>query len=386
MSAVKLSTCEELFAGVSFEAPFDFGMRLNLTLKIPTRILLRLTEFSCRDFPKLYNKVKKFEWRTLIPHGPIRWNVSAAKSRIMVERKIEETCQFAYKEYCEGFPEKKVVTPFSPEVFVRFYEDHCTISLDTSGEALYRRGYRARVSQAPLRETLAAVIWQWLKGDSTEPIELIDPVAGSGTLLFEALVEPLVMHMRPFAYESFSNCPEELKAHNWKLQVSGGLSTQVKQIHALDVDPKMRETVLSNLEELKSYFQRLKKAKVASAKESLEFLDQQIQVLTSDLLETSITEDQKYPRWIVANPPYGERLKTDISQKYYERLLTQMEQKWNPERIGVLLPDEPEAHVVENPKLWASTSTKHNWKLVIKKRIKNGGLSTIFYRFDRIKE
>ncbi|MGE3975049.1 MAG: class I SAM-dependent RNA methyltransferase [Bdellovibrionales bacterium] len=378
---VTLQKPKEEFGGISFESSFEFGLKLNLQLKIPSRILLRLTEFSSRDTVKFYNKLKKFDWRKLIPHGPIRWNISAAKSRLMVERKLEETCGYAYKEYCEGFPEKKAVDGFSPEVFIRLFEDQCTVSLDTSGERLHKRGYRTNVSHAPLRETLAAILWKYLKGSDSlqEPVTLIDPMAGSGTLLFEALFENLTLHMRGFAYEHFTNCPEKLKAHNWKTLVDAGWPTGIQSLKAYDRDPKMKETFQANLQEIQKYFERLKKAKIPGSVETLTLLNERISFEQKDLFESS-SEISSERRWVLCNPPYGERLEAEPeNSRYFAKLLGQIEKNYSPERIGILLPERSETHQLSDPKTWSST----DWKVVTKVKLKNGGIPILFYRFDR---
>jgi putative N6-adenine-specific DNA methylase len=196
--------------GVTVHAPFPTGLALNGVLKTATRVLLRVAEFRCRDFPKLYNKILELPWKDWVePDATIEVHAATRLSRLKIKTRIEETCVEAWQEYQRELrlrpdPEKKVA------MYVRFHNDDCVISLDTSGERLHKRGVREKIGEAPLRETIAAALIQLTA--RTEPeataVEIVDPMMGSGTFLIEAAMRDMKVE-REFAADLFSSTVDQ---------------------------------------------------------------------------------------------------------------------------------------------------------------------------------
>ena len=175
--------------GVEFRGSLADIYRANLHLRTATRVLLRLGEFRAVAFYELHKKARRLDWaRYLKPGQPVALRVTCHKSRLYHSDAVAERVAAAIGEQV-GQP--ALLQPFDEEeeaaqvqlVVVRFFHDECTISLDTSGASLHRRGYRLATAKAPLRETLAAGILLAAGWDAASP--LLDPFCGSGTIPIE---------------------------------------------------------------------------------------------------------------------------------------------------------------------------------------------------------
>ncbi|MBR4868266.1 MAG: class I SAM-dependent RNA methyltransferase, partial [Clostridia bacterium] len=197
-------------------------------------------------------------------------------------------------------------------------KDQVSVMIDTSGVGLYKRGYRANASEAPIKETLAAAMVML-----TRPYDdsvLYDPFCGSGTLLIEGALHALNVApglKRKFMAEQWSILPQTV----WQQERTRAMDSIRREIPfrcvGSDIDPAMKELVLANA----------KKAGVAA----------RLTVTTAAVRDFA----PDTPRGIViTNPPYGERL-LDMEQarSLYRQMGRVMEQKpgW---RYGVISPDE----------------------------------------------
>jgi len=155
--------------------------RANLMLRGATRVLVRVASFRAMHLAQLDKRAHKVDWAAILrPDIPVRVEVTTRKSRIYhagaaqsrIERAIADTV---------GAP----VTSDAPVTLkVRIDDDLVTVSVDTSGEALHRRGHKEWVGKAPLRETMAALILRACGYAGDEPV--VDPMCGSGTFVLEA--------------------------------------------------------------------------------------------------------------------------------------------------------------------------------------------------------
>jgi putative N6-adenine-specific DNA methylase len=174
--------------GVAFQGSLIDVARANLWLRTATRVLVRLGSFHARALGELERKSAKLPWRDwLAPGVPLAVRVTCRKSRLFHQRAVAERIVAA-----AGAPGATVAgaAPDDEEecpgqlVVVRVFRDECTVSLDSSGALLHRRGYRLQTAKAPLRETLAAGLLIASGWHPDEP--LIDPFCGSGTIPIEA--------------------------------------------------------------------------------------------------------------------------------------------------------------------------------------------------------
>ncbi|MBL7545826.1 MAG: hypothetical protein JNL11_18560 [Bdellovibrionaceae bacterium] len=175
--------------GVEFQSDVKESVYLNLYSKLATRILVRWDEFHCVFFSDLEKKLRGrslSEW--FPPKSRVFVKVNSRKSKLGQEKKIFEVFNRVYSGY-ELLSKASESEESDFILLVDFFEDVCTLSIDTTGPALYKRMLDKKVSFGSMRETIA----QWalrkihtLDSPWKEPTVLIDPFAGSGTLLLES--------------------------------------------------------------------------------------------------------------------------------------------------------------------------------------------------------
>ncbi len=325
--------------GITLEkVPLLAGVLLNTYLKTPTRILLRLGSFRCRDFPKLYNKCKKMNLGQWLPPGPIRIKASASKSRLMMLKRIEDTVLKA----CS----RKAGESEDAMLWVRFQDDTCTISVDTSGEALYKRTSEKKVGQAPLRETIAAALFYKLHLLAKEDSHVfIDPMLGSGTSLSEALNFWRTHKRERYAFLSF------------------------EALQKFSIDSRLfynQEMAKNPFDHLVGYDQN--DAALTWAKENIK--SQTVVLKKRDVLGSNTNlSDVPQAGVLFANPPYGKRLKLPVAPKiYFQSLWEAIARDFSPNIAGLILPRE-------NCK---SIEVQHPYKQAAVLHFMNGGLKVSF--------
>ena len=175
-------------------------MRINLGSGVATHVLLRVGDVEARHFSALVKRTRRLPWGALLPSGT-RWTVRATcrRSKLYHSGAVAQRIDEAVAEALGGRGDDD-----GPEVelVARMDRDRCTISLDTSGESLHRRGWRQQTAKAPLREDLAHALLLASGWDASSP--LIDPLCGSGTIAIEAvgLARRLAPgRLRGFAFE-----------------------------------------------------------------------------------------------------------------------------------------------------------------------------------------
>jgi putative N6-adenine-specific DNA methylase len=174
--------------GVAFAGELDLAYRANLESRIASRILWRVGGGAYGDERELYALVHAIDWTTHFkPERTMRVDVAATRSPLT---SLEFATLRIKDAVCDRFREDRGVRPSvdkrAPDVRVHAHltEREATVYLDTSGEPLFKRGYRRDADEAPLRENLAAgllALAQWAPGSS-----LLDPMCGSGTIVTEA--------------------------------------------------------------------------------------------------------------------------------------------------------------------------------------------------------
>ena len=284
------SVTEPESGGVTFKGELDALYRANLHLRTTNRVLARLGNFFyARTYKDLLEKASRLPWeRFLHPGQPVMLRISYHESQLNHARPITDAIYAAIAARL-GEPSQNVSadeggTATHQLVVVRVVNDQCTISIDSSGTLLHKRGYRQAIAKAPLRETLAAAILMASGWDMKSP--LLDPFCGSGTIPIEAAMMALGIPpgaKRRFAFMEWPNYDEEL----WE-QIKGAVTrpdTKISSIMGSDRDAGSIRMALANAER-------------AGVAEHIQF-------------ENHAVSDIHPPRekgWVVTNPPYGARV------------------------------------------------------------------------------
>ena len=174
--------------GLLFEGNVTDIFKANLSLRIASRVVIRLGEFISITFAELRKKASKLAWEKYIRSGqPVNIRTVCHKSRLYHSDAVTERIFNAINDHFSTSSKPTSPVHQSPDgqlVLVRLVNDICTISIDSSGDPLYKRGYKLAVAKAPLRENLAAAMVAFSCWDGNNP--LIDPFCGSGTIPIEA--------------------------------------------------------------------------------------------------------------------------------------------------------------------------------------------------------
>jgi putative N6-adenine-specific DNA methylase len=174
--------------GVEVEGGPDEAMRLNLWLRTASRVLVRMGEpFRATGFPELVRKASALPWEQFVRRGDrVAFRVTCRKSRLYHSGAVAERLLAAVSA---RVPVVEAPAPgeeddVDAQLFIaRLERDVCTVSADSSGALLHRRGWRGPQAKAPLRETLAAALL--LASGWTGETPLCDPLCGSGTIAIE---------------------------------------------------------------------------------------------------------------------------------------------------------------------------------------------------------
>ena len=265
--------------------------RANMFLRTAERILLKIGSFKATTFDELFEGTKKLSWENYIPENGRFWvkKASTAKSKLFSAPDIQSIVK---KAMVERLKTKYHVSWFLEDgndypVRVFILKDQVTISLDTTGTPLHKRGYRKLVSEAPIRETLAAALLMltpW-KNDRI----LVDPFCGSGTFLIEAAM--MGMNMAPGMNRSF-------EAENWKefLPKKAWYEAADEAGDLVNYDVEM---------DLQGYDKDARMLKIARQNASDAEVDHLIHFQQREVKDLSHSKPYGF---IIANPPYGERL------------------------------------------------------------------------------
>lgn len=355
---------EQSRGGIGFKSDLQAGYHLNRVLKVPARILIRLADFGCSDFPKLFKKTKSFPWSEWLPkNSKVQVEASTHQSRLKIKSRIESTVLDALAK--NGFKPSKDEDAVS--VYIRIIEDVCYMSLDTSGEILHKRGYREYTPDAPLRENLAAAILLTAKESfeatyegKSQPV-IIDPMAGSGTFLIEAL-NLYRKNQRGYAFEKFVN-NEKLASSE---KNSREKSSWVSGVFGIESDSK---AILA-----------AKKAFTNFGDKQSQFAIEQADVFSSPANLKSKLEEVKAAdhKILVCNPPYGKRLKIEEPfSVYYPKLLNRFEELFAPQIASIILPQKVNLERLKLPP---------KWELLRTDSFSNGGFSVVLVTFKRSEE
>jgi len=304
--------------GVTFEGKLRELYLANLWSRCASRIVVRLDSFKCRDFPTLHRKAARLPWgRFIKTDRAVVVRATCHQSRLNHTGRIEETVSDAIdKALGRTCPDTKTDDP--QQVLVRFTDDHCLISIDSSGERLHRRGYRQKMTPAPLRETLAAGCLYWCGW--TGQSDFYDGMCGSGTLAIEAALIAANMapgRQRHFAFQQWPGYRDRL----WQ-SLQDEAERQQREpaitITAGDQDPVALEAARSN-------------SAAAGVAQWIQFHQQPFQ-------DSRPSDPQGF--WL-SNPPYGERLKDGPEAVEIFNAIQRHHQHHYPHWQGAMLLPEP---------------------------------------------
>jgi 23S rRNA (guanine2445-N2)-methyltransferase len=297
--------------GVSFSGDWQLCYRANLESRLASRILWRVKDTKYRTEQDIYKAVFELQWRRWFDvTRTIRVNTTAIrcplKSLEYITLLVKDAVCDRFRAHCN---ERPSVDTFMPDMRIHVFieEDRLMLYLDTSGDALFKRGVRHHTNIAPLRENLAAGILRLMNWKPGTP--LLDPMCGSGTFLIEAAQMSLNIQpgiARSFAFEKLKNFDATL----WE--------TMREQAIAEQLPPKPLGLYGSDLygDALKAARRNLEEAGLSECAE----------LKQANVLEISAPTEHGM---LVANLPYGERMgELDELAELYPKLGDALKKKF----------------------------------------------------------
>jgi len=198
-------TAATVSGGIEFEGRLTDCLTANLNLRTASRVLMRITTFKATNFRQLEKNLYRQPWELYLkPHATMHINVTTRHSRLFHKTAVAEKVHQSIAERWTGEAVdsgEDDPPAFRQKIFVRAVDDRFTVSLDSSGEHLHKRGLRTYPGRAPIRETLAAAVLKW--AGYRPGLPLLDPMCGSGTFSIEAALLTKQIpagFFRPFAF------------------------------------------------------------------------------------------------------------------------------------------------------------------------------------------
>ena len=337
---------------VEFKGTAKDICRSNIWLRCADRVLLKVGEFKATSFDELFEKTKALPWSDIIPQDgnfPVA-KVSSVKSLLfsksdsqaIVKKAIVESMKKDYDE--EWFNEDGALY----SIRIKILNDIVTLAIDTSGNGLHRRGYRAKGNIAPIKETLAAALVKLSGWRADQP--LLDPMCGTGTILIEAGM--IAKNIAPGSNRKFISEEWDIIAENdWVDARDEAYSKEIEDVECLIMGSDQDQGALD-----------IAKENIALA--GLE------DMITLNKVDATKLIPQKNRGKIITNPPYGDRIST---KRKVEQLYTDLGMGYKRHFQGwdffVITPNE------DFEKLFGGKSQKN-------RKLYNGRIKCYFYQYN----
>ncbi len=287
---------------VSFEGDLALMYKANIQCRTALRILRPVYEFKAKTTDDIYKKVKAMNWfEHLTENSTFAIDAITFSDYFTHSKFVAYRVKDAIADYFMQRPEKRPsVNVENPDLLINFHiaHDKCTLSFDSSGESLHKRGYRVAQTEAPLNEVLAAgmILKTGWRGGS----DFIDPMCGSGTLLIEAAMiamnVPPGIYRQNFAFEKWKNFNADLFETIYN-DDSGEREFKHK-IYGSDISSEAIAIAAKNV-------------KNAGLEKCIDLKVMPFENYTEAPSENAV---------LVTNPPYGERIKPEDLFGLYENI------------------------------------------------------------------
>ena len=288
-----------------FDGEIEDIARTNINLRCADRVMLVMGQFEALSFEELFNKTYELPWEKWITKdGKFTVKGKSVKSKLFSTPDCQAIVKKAVsKKLCEEYDvEWMPETGAEFTILISIHKDIATVSIDTTGarEGLFKRGYRARSTEAPLKETMAAalVLLSYWKKDRV----LYDPMCGSGTIPIEAAL--IGRNIAPGLYRSFESQKwPVVKEEYWK-------NAKVEARRNIDLDSKIK-IYGSDVSE-KAIKIAKENAIQAGVDDCIEFFVKDINAIDKPMSEYGI---------LITNPPYGDRIGESVDIENIHRKL-----------------------------------------------------------------
>lgn len=328
LQGLSLNTSQECITtgGVTFTGHLQDCYVANLYLRTASRVLMRISVFKASNFHTLKKNLAAFPWELhLIPGSLPHFQIATHRSRLHHSGAIADRLRdsIIHRWSQMGIETEKDSDGVNRQkLFVRVYNDIVTVSLDSSGDNLYRRGIKKDVTAAPLRETIAAAILMLANYNSME--SLVDPMCGAGSFSLEAAMQVHNIPAGWFRDFAFYKWPVfAITGKRWdyiRKSIQQKFSKKATaDIFAADIDPAACATLKRNIETAG--------------------LSQTVLVATRDFFGLVPDKLSRIPGLITINAPFGRRIGSlEQSDRLFEKLFDSLKTNWRGWKVGLVIP------------------------------------------------
>lgn len=288
--------------GASVTGDIGFLYKANLCLHTALKVLVPIGKFEASTEQELYDAIKLIEWEKFISVTDSIMIESVLNSEIFdhslyVSQKIKDAIVDRFREKTGSRPDVDLIRP-AFKLYAHIYKNEVTLNLDSSGEPLYKRGYRSDINQAPMKEVLAAGL---VKLSGWEPHHLlIDGMCGAGTIAIEAALWanniPPGYYRNDFTFMKWRNYDENLYE-----TIYDGCISRIKNHNV--------EIIANEIDE-----PTIKKAKINIKNAKVD------DVVTCNHQSFFDMTTERKAGVIILNPPYNERMPLDETEKLYKEI------------------------------------------------------------------
>ena len=334
---------------VSFKGDTGFMYKANLNLRTALRILKPIDHFQAHDEKELYHKLCEIDWTEIFNLDSTFATNATTHSEVFTHSKYASLVMkdAIVDTFRKKFDKRPNVDPEMPDVSINLHiaKHTCTVSLDSSGDSLHKRGYKLNAVTAPINEVLAAGLI--LLSDWNKISDFHDPMCGSGTLLIEAALIayniPVNIFRDRFGFEGWYDFDEKL----WEKIKEVSLDKETQYCGKITGSDNFQKAV------------RISRKNIENA-----LLSDNIKVKTEDFFNNTIEAGT----FVLFNPPYGERIPIEVYEFY--------------EKVGNTL-----KHNYKGCSVWLISSDIENMKFIglrpsRKIKVMNGKLERSFRKFE----
>ena len=288
--------------GVSVVGDLGFLYKINLCLHTALKVIIPIVKFEANNEQELYDNIKLIEWERFISNTDTIMIEGVTNSEIFthslfVSQKVKDGIVDRFREKTGSRPDVDLIHP-AFKVYVHIFKNEVSLHLDSSGDPLYKRGYRSDINEAPMKEVLAAGLVK-LSGWEKH-LQLIDGMCGAGTIAIEAALWanniPPGYYRNEFGFMKWQNFDETLYETIYESSINK-IKNEPVEIIANDIDNPTLKKAITNT----------KNAKV----------DDVVSCINQTFFDITPTRKGGV---IILNPPYGERMPVTEIEKLYKEI------------------------------------------------------------------
>lgn len=292
----------EFKRGVSVVGDLGFLYKANLCLHTALKVIIPITKFTADNEQELYDNIKSIDWERFISNSDTLMVESVLNSEIFthsqfVSQKVKDGIVDRFREKTGKRPDVDLLHP-AFKLYVHIYKNEVSLNIDSSGDPLYKRGYRSDINEAPMKEVLAAGLVK-LAGWERHHL-LVDGMCGAGTIAIEAALWanniPPGYYRNEFGFMRWRNFDEKTYDTIFDSAVNKIRNDKV-EIIANDID-----------------FPTLKKAKINTKNAKVD------DVVTCTQESFFDMQPPRQAGVVILNPPYGERLPVAEIESLYKEI------------------------------------------------------------------